>query len=97
MLRRTSKGVQEVVHKMRLPAVIRLSRSFWDDARNGKAAEKMQLVLRQLKAMTAESPHHHTLPLCAIQGQDAERIAGVLLGKRKWHCASTLSHNDLSA
>ena len=64
MLRRTSKGVQEVVHKMRLPAVIRLSRSFWDDARNGKAAEKMQLVLRQLKAMTAEYGSSHAAALC---------------------------------
>ena len=34
MLRRTSKRVKEVVDKMRLPAVVRLSRSFWD-ARNG--------------------------------------------------------------
>jgi hypothetical protein len=35
MLRRTSKTVKEVVDKMRLPAGVRLSRSFWDDARNG--------------------------------------------------------------
>jgi hypothetical protein len=35
MLRRTSKRVKEVVDKMRLPAVVRLSRSFWDDARDG--------------------------------------------------------------
>ena len=32
----TSKRVKEVVDKIRLPAVVRLSRSFWDDARNGK-------------------------------------------------------------
>jgi hypothetical protein len=56
----------------------------------------MHLVLRQLKAMTAEYPHHHTLPLCEMQGHDVVRIAGVLLDKRKWHCASTLSHLDLS-
>jgi hypothetical protein len=29
MLRRTSKRVKEAVDKMRLPAVVRLSRSFW--------------------------------------------------------------------
>ena len=39
MLRRTSKRVKEVVDKMRLPAVVRLSRSFLHDARNGTAAE----------------------------------------------------------
>ncbi len=41
MLRYTSKKVQEVVDKMRLPVVVRLSRSFWDDARNGTTAEKL--------------------------------------------------------
>jgi hypothetical protein len=34
-LRRTSKRVKEVVDKMHLPAVVRLSRSFWDDTRKG--------------------------------------------------------------
>jgi hypothetical protein len=60
MLRRTSKRVKEVVDKMRLPAVVRLSRSFWDDARNGTEKEKRQFVLRQLTFMTARLPHHHT-------------------------------------
>lgn len=54
-------------------AVAAAGASSQDDARNGKAAEKMQLVLRQLKAMTAEYPHHQTLPLCAMQGQDGKR------------------------
>jgi hypothetical protein len=58
MLRRTSKRVKEVVNKMRLPAVVRLSSSFWDDARSGTERAKRQLVLRQLAAMTV--PHHHT-------------------------------------
>jgi hypothetical protein len=61
MLRRTSKRGKEVVDKMRLPAVVRFSRSFWDDTRNGRARAKRQLVLRQLKMMTvcsgAASPH----------------------------------------
>ena len=73
MLRRTSKRVKEVVDKMRLPAVVRLSRSFWDDARNGTAAGKLQIVMRQLKVATARQlkvataaiddskvPHQHT-------------------------------------
>jgi hypothetical protein len=57
MLRKTSKRVKEVVDKMRLPAVVRLSRSFWDNARNGTAAEKLQFILRQLSALTAASAH----------------------------------------
>ena len=51
MLRRTSKRVKEVVDKMRLPAVVRLSRIFWRDTRNG--TEKRQFVLRQLTGMSA--------------------------------------------
>ena len=53
MLRRTSKKVKEVVDKMRLPAVVRFSRSFWDDARNGTEMERRQFVLRQLTGMSA--------------------------------------------
>jgi hypothetical protein len=61
MLTRTSKRVKEVVNKMRLPAVVRLSRSFWDDARRNRTEEaKLQVVLRQLAAMTALVPHHQT-------------------------------------
>ncbi len=52
MLRRTSKRVKEIVDKMRLPAVVRLSRSFLGDARNGTADEMRQFVLRQLALMT---------------------------------------------
>jgi hypothetical protein len=55
---RTSMKVKEVVDKMRLPTVVRLSRSFWDDARNGTEEAKLEFVLRQLAAMTV--PHHHT-------------------------------------
>jgi len=59
MLKMTSKRVKEVVDKMRLPAVVRLSRSFWYDPRNGTEKEKRQFVLRQLTVMTAgaASPH----------------------------------------
>ena len=53
MLRMASKRVREVVDKARLPAVVRLSRSFWDDARNGTKKKKRQVVLRQLTAMAA--------------------------------------------
>jgi hypothetical protein len=53
MLRRTSKRVKEVVDKMRLPAAVRFSRSFWDDSRNGTEKEKCHFVLRQLTGMSA--------------------------------------------
>jgi Ran GTPase-activating protein (RanGAP) involved in mRNA processing and transport len=90
MLRRTSKRVKEVVGKMRLPAVVRLSRSFWGDARNGTAAEKLQIVMRQLTLMTAFC-RISTLELssCDMKGQDAERLAGVLT-----QCPA-LAHLDL--
>jgi len=45
MLRRTSKRVKKVVDKMRLPAVVRLSRSFWDDVRNGTEEAKLQFSI----------------------------------------------------
>jgi hypothetical protein len=51
---------QEAVDKMRLPAVVRLSRSFWDDARNCTEEAKLVFVLRQLTMMTAWVPHQHT-------------------------------------
>ncbi len=69
MLRMTSKRFKEVVDKMRLPAVVLLSRSFWGN-RNGTAAKKRQFVLKQLAAMTAR--WHITtleLPECDMKGR----------------------------
>ena len=52
MLRMTSKRVKELVDKVCPPADVRLSRSFWNDARNGhRAAQKRDHVLAQLAAM----------------------------------------------
>jgi Ran GTPase-activating protein (RanGAP) involved in mRNA processing and transport len=63
---------------VRLPAVVRLSRSSWDDARN-PAAEKLQFVFKQLAALTAQCCISTIkLPRCEMKGQDAERLAGVL-------------------
>ena len=77
MLRRTSKKVKEAVDKMRLPAVVRLSRSFWDDARNGTQEAKLEFVLRQLAAMTVRCLITTLeLPRCEMKGQDADRLAG---------------------
>jgi hypothetical protein len=53
MLRRTSKRVKkEVVDKVLLSTVVRLSKSFWSDAHNGTEKKKCQFVLRQLSVMT---------------------------------------------
>jgi hypothetical protein len=92
MLRRTSKRVKEEVDKMRLPAVVRLSRSFWDDARNGTEKEKRQFVLRQLTGMSARC-RITTLDLrrCAITGPHAEWLAGGVLAQ-----CPALVHLDLS-
>ena len=65
---------------MRLPVVVRLSRSFWDDSRNGTEKTKRQFVLRQLAAMTAQCPALAYLDLCGkkIEAGGAERLGGVL-------------------
>ena len=91
MLIRTSKRVKEVVDKMRLPTVVRLSRSFWDDTCNGTEKEKRQFVLRQLTAMTAQCSIT-TLELrnCAITGPHAEWLAGGVLAQCR-----ALVHLDL--
>ena len=91
MLRRTSKRVNKAVDKMRLPAVVRLSRSFWDDTRNGtEKAKPLEFVLRQLAAMTGWCRISTLeLPRCDMKGQDADNLAGVLA-----QCPA-LAHLDL--
>jgi hypothetical protein len=77
---------------MRLPAVVGLSRSFWDDARNGMEREKRQFVPRQLTGMSARC-RIITLELlgCAISGPHAEWLAGGVLVQCR-----ALVHLDLS-
>ena len=56
MLRLTSKSVKAVVDKMRLPAVVRLNRSFWhtDDVQNNNTpVAKLRRILHDLSAMPA--------------------------------------------
>ncbi len=90
MLRRTSKRVKETVDKLRLSVVVRLSRIFWDDSRNGTGEEKLEFVLRQLAALTVWCLITTlALPECDMKGQDAEMLAGVLV-----QCPA-LTHLDL--
>ena len=89
-LRRTSKRVKEVVDKMRLPAVVCLSRSFWDDTHNDTGEAKQQFVLRQLATMTERCLITTlALPTCDIR-ENVWTLAGVL---KK---CSLLPHLDLS-
>jgi hypothetical protein len=78
MLRRTSKRVKEEVDKMRLPAVVRLRRSFWDETRNGTMSEKRNHVMRQLSLMTSWCKIS-TLDLHGFEWCNAEKLAEVLL------------------
>ena len=58
---------------MRLPAGVRLSRSFWDDARNGTREAKLEFIMRQLAALTARCLITTlALPECDMKGIDAE-------------------------
>ncbi len=91
MLRMTSKRVKELVNHLRPSALVRWRRSFMDAKLNGTAPAKLQLVFRQLAALTAGTriitlelclddcmgrySHHHP---CCIKGRDVERLAGVL-------------------
>jgi hypothetical protein len=93
MLRMTSKTVREAVDKIRPPAVVCLSRSFWDGTaavklqfvvrklilRRGTAAEKVKFVLSKLALMTAWC-RITTLELrsCEMKGHGAARLAGML-------------------
>ena len=92
MLRRTSKRVKEVVDKMRLPAVVCLSRRFWKDGRNGTEEEQRQFFLRQLTVITARfSIITLKLTCCGMRGQNVCNLAGVLA-----QCQA-LAHLDLSS
>jgi len=93
MLRMSSKKVREAVDKIRPPAVVCLSRSFWGGQsairllfvvrklifRKGTAAEKLKFVLSKLALMTVWC-RITRLELCScdMKGRDAERLAEVL-------------------
>ena len=104
MLSRTSKIVEEVVDKMRLPAVVRLSRSFWDDSLrvfrlerieslNGTAAEKRQFVMRQLTVATVRCRITHSSCRAVVCKEKIQRdFQKCWCSAQRW----TLSHFDLS-
>jgi hypothetical protein len=54
MLRMTSKRVTEAVSKLRPPAVVKVSKAFREDARNGTAADRLQHILVQLEKLSSK-------------------------------------------
>jgi hypothetical protein len=78
LLRMTSKRVQEVVNRLRRPAVVKVRKAFRADTRHGTAAEQLQHILRQVEKMTCHCRITRLdLSSCSISGQDAERLAGL--------------------
>ena len=86
MLRSTSKRVKEVVNKILLPALVLLSRRSWDYDTTTLKIEMKHLTVVSVRCCitTLELPH------CGMEGQDAQRLAGVLP-----QCPA-LTHLDLS-
>jgi hypothetical protein len=76
MLRMTSKTVKEVVDKMRLPAVVRLSWSFWEP-------EDMEHLSRSMEEAQRDLQHARR----AVQETEAKTnaIAGELKSLRAHH------------
>jgi hypothetical protein len=66
MLRMISKTVKEAVDKVRPPAVVLLSRSFWDDARNGSAATVRFQADHGVDSLVS---HHHTRTAALCNGR----------------------------
>jgi hypothetical protein len=79
MLRMTSKRVKEAVSKLRPPAVVKVSKAFREDARNGTAAERLQHILGQLEKLSSKCRITGLdLSSCCISGQDEDKLAEVL-------------------
>jgi Ran GTPase-activating protein 1 len=86
IIRLTSRRVLEVVDKLRMPAVVRLSKIFWEEE-----AMNNNELLRKLEAIQARcSITRLYLPDCKMAGSDVERLVDFLAGG-----CQTISHLDL--
>ena len=86
MIRLTSRRVLEVVDKLRMPAVVRLSKIFWEEE-----AINNNDLLRKLEAIQSIcSVSALYLPDCKVAGSDVERLVDFLAGG-----CQTISHLDL--
>ena len=76
MLRMTSKRVKEAVSKLRPSAVVKVSKAFREDARNGTEAERLQHILGQLEKLSSQCRITRLdLSSCCISGQDEDKLA----------------------
>ena len=82
MLRRTSKKVKDVVETLLLPAVVHLSRDFWNDFRNGTREEiilSSQQALRLLPECWGSAQLRHlNLRHNCLEPGGAAAFAGVI-------------------
>jgi hypothetical protein len=69
MLRRTSKRVKEVVDKIRLPVVVRLSRSFWDDVAKKVGPAGQEVAQHGRADETPETNYDSLQPQPSCHGQ----------------------------
>ena len=77
MLRMTSKRVKEVVDKLCLPAVVRLRRSFWDDARDVSSLEIQKL----------ERENEGNCPVCQCEWELGDEVRVLPCGHQfHTHC-----------
>ena len=77
MLRMTSKRVKEVVDKLCLPAVVRLRRSFWDDARD----------VSSLETQTLERENEGNCPVCQCEWELGDEVRVLPCGHQfHTHC-----------
>ena len=53
MLSKTSKEINQIINKMRLPADVCWRWRFWNNSQNGTTEEKLDFMMRQLKRMTS--------------------------------------------
>ena len=67
------------MNKLRPPAVVKVSKAFREDARNGTAAERLQHILGQLEKLSSQCRITSLdASSCCISGQDEDKLAGVL-------------------
>jgi len=77
-LRIASKRIKYAVNKLRPPTSVKLSRTFWDNVRNGREEKRLH-ILMQLEKMTSWcSITTLELLVCGMSCQDAGRLAGLL-------------------
>jgi Leucine-rich repeat (LRR) protein len=95
MLRMTSKRVKDIMDRVRLPAVVRIRRSFLNEEGCGKVSKRLKQIFAQL-VLLVDRCRITAIELsgCQIKGKFVESLAGVLA-----HCPElarlVLSSNEI--